>query len=133
MGGQSTVFFSTLAQAEQELPMTLGALFHTTTKVMKPTCTDQALRAFVGQQTKLCFVSEGNLSFNSLHTRICFCLLLLTKITDCHPGDSLPVAETKICLLKFMPLSSVYQPLQNQSNAIRPQKRFSCSRVMHTV
>jgi uncharacterized membrane protein len=83
--------------------MTLGALFYTATKMMKSTRTDQTLRAIVGQETELCFVSEGNLPFHSFHTWICFFFVLFTKITDCHPTDSFSVAVLKMCLLKFMP------------------------------
>jgi hypothetical protein len=68
MSGQVAVFLSALAQAEQELAMTLRALFYTTTKVMKSANTNQTLRAMVGQETELCFISEGNLLFHSFHT-----------------------------------------------------------------
>jgi len=68
MDGQGTVCFSTLALAEQDLTMAVGTLFYTATKMMKSTCTNMALRAIVGQQTELRFVSEGNLPLDSFHT-----------------------------------------------------------------
>jgi len=84
--------------------MAVRTLFYTATKMMKSTCTNVALRAIVGQQTKLCFVSEGNLPLDSFHTRICSVFVLLAKITDSHPRDSLSVAVFTVGLLKCMRL-----------------------------
>jgi hypothetical protein len=48
--------------------MTLGALLNTTTEVMKSTHANQTLWAIVGHEIELCFVSKGDLPFNSFHT-----------------------------------------------------------------
>jgi hypothetical protein len=59
--------------------------------MMKPTCTDLALRAVVGEETELRFFSERNLPLNSFQTRIRLFFVLLTKIADVHSRDLLSV------------------------------------------
>ena len=67
MSSQFTVFLSTLAHAEQKLTKALRALLDATAKVMKPSHTNQALRAMVGNKIELGLLTKGNLPFHSFH------------------------------------------------------------------
>ena len=67
MSSQFTIFLSTLAYAEQELAKALRALLKAAAKVMKSTHTNQTLRAMVGNQIELGFLTAGNLPFHSFH------------------------------------------------------------------
>ena len=67
MSCQLTVFLSTLAYAEQELAKALRALLNAAAKVMKSTHTNQTLRAMVGNEIELGFLTKGNLPLYSFH------------------------------------------------------------------
>ena len=67
MCSQFTVFFSTLAYAEQELAKALRALLNAAAKVMKATHTNLTLRTMVGDEIELSLLAKGNLPFHSFH------------------------------------------------------------------